>query len=334
MASSFDRKLSIIVPVYNVEQYIAECLNSVMKLRRTGIECIIVNDCTQDGSIGVAKNVINAYSGPIKFKIVEHEVNKGLSEARNTGISESSGEWLFFMDSDDYLIPCDFLDCLDYLEEDSETDIVQTNFQGTKSYKPFPNIFSVSRQDSQKYYLQGFFPPYAWGKFIRHNFIIKNNLFFKKGVMGREDAIWLLEALTKVSSVKYLPKDVLFYRQHPNSIMHNDVYYQRRFDGVNVLFESCLKFVSQCDKDALRYFIMQQLLQFNCELLRKGGNLDTQSIQQFKKNKSDIYKKFHSNIPLKQLFVWLHIFSPLQYLLKSSVYKSKFYTYNYKIRTI
>lgn len=88
---------SIIIPVYQVEQYIQKCLLSVVSQSYTkGIECILVNDCTKDQSIEIAKNLIENYDGNIDFKIYEHSVNGGLSAARNTGILEAKGDYLYF----------------------------------------------------------------------------------------------------------------------------------------------------------------------------------------------------------------------------------------------
>lgn len=78
-------KISIIVPVYNVEQYIKECFDSIAAQTYKGdIECIFVDDCGQDDSVAVLEKLIAEYKGPIQFSIVHHEHNKGLSGARNT----------------------------------------------------------------------------------------------------------------------------------------------------------------------------------------------------------------------------------------------------------
>lgn len=90
-------KVSVIIPIYGVEKYISDCLNSVMKQSYTNdIECILINDCTKDQSIEIAKNLIENYDGNIDFKIYEHSVNGGLSAARNTGILEAKGDYLYF----------------------------------------------------------------------------------------------------------------------------------------------------------------------------------------------------------------------------------------------
>ena len=95
-------KISIIVPVYNVEQYVNECFDSIAAQTYKGeIECIFVDDCGQDDSVAILEKLITDYHGAIKFYIVHHEHNKGLSGARNTGIRHAQGDYLYFIDSDD-----------------------------------------------------------------------------------------------------------------------------------------------------------------------------------------------------------------------------------------
>ena len=94
--------ISIIIPVYNVEKYIEACLHSVMAQTYTGpMECILVDDCGQDNSIGVAEKMISDYQGTIHFRILHHDHNRGQSAARNTGMDAATGEYIFFSDSDD-----------------------------------------------------------------------------------------------------------------------------------------------------------------------------------------------------------------------------------------
>ena len=80
-------KITVIIPIYNVEQYIRSCLHSVANQTMTdGIECILINDCGNDNSVAVAEKFIKEYHGKIHFILIHHEQNKGLSAARNTGI--------------------------------------------------------------------------------------------------------------------------------------------------------------------------------------------------------------------------------------------------------
>ena len=94
--------VSIIIPVFNVAPYIADCLRSVMRQTYTGnMECLIVDDCGTDNGIAIAERMIADYKGPIRFQILHHERNRGLSAARNTGTEAAIGEYLYYLDSDD-----------------------------------------------------------------------------------------------------------------------------------------------------------------------------------------------------------------------------------------
>ena len=107
-------KISIIIPIYNVEEYITECLQSVMRQTYKGeIECILVDDCGTDNSIAVAERHIADYKGPIEFRVLHHVRNRGLSAARNTGTDAATGDYIYYLDSDDYISD----DCLEVLAE-------------------------------------------------------------------------------------------------------------------------------------------------------------------------------------------------------------------------
>ena len=97
-------KISIVVPVYNVAPYVADCFRSIARQTWQGpLECVFVDDCGTDNSMSVVEHCIDDYSGPIDFRIVRHEHNRGLSAARNSGISAATGEYVYFLDSDDEL---------------------------------------------------------------------------------------------------------------------------------------------------------------------------------------------------------------------------------------
>lgn len=105
-------RISIIIPVYNVEKYISRCLLSVInQTYNDTIECIIINDCTSDNSMTIINELITTtINKNIIFKTINHTVNQGQSAARNSGIRVSTGEYLFFLDSDDEL-------CINALED-------------------------------------------------------------------------------------------------------------------------------------------------------------------------------------------------------------------------
>lgn len=107
--------ISIIIPVYQVSDYVERCIRSVMSQTFMGIECIIVDDATEDDSIKKCQQLIEEYNENLEgkeriiFKILRHEKNRGLSAARNTGTKAAIGEYIFYLDSDDEIT----LDCMD-----------------------------------------------------------------------------------------------------------------------------------------------------------------------------------------------------------------------------
>lgn len=107
IACCSNEKLAPMFGVYNVEKYVAECLNSVISQTydHSKIECIIVNDCTTDDSMDIVYEIIKKYDGGMSFIICRHEHNEGVSAARNTGIELAKGNYIFFIDSDDYIYP-------------------------------------------------------------------------------------------------------------------------------------------------------------------------------------------------------------------------------------
>ena len=123
-------KISIIIPVYNVEPYISECLQSVMRQTYQGsMESLVVDDCSTDKSIEIAEKLIAEYDGPIEFRMLHHKHNRGLSAARNTGVENANGDYVLFLDSDDHITD----DCLDVLTgplKEKDYDMVLAMYYG------------------------------------------------------------------------------------------------------------------------------------------------------------------------------------------------------------
>lgn len=218
--------ISIIVPVYNVEPYVEDCIRSVMRQTYSGpMECIIVDDCGTDNSMVIVEKFVAEYDGPISFNILHHEHNRGLSAARNTGMDVATGDYLFFLDSDDELT----IDCIEKLTakvtEDIELEMVQGNAKSNPSKTP--DIFNVqilSLQTSKnsevrfclfhhRQIIQN-----AWNKLIKRSFIVKNAVKFKEGMLY-EDVLWTFFLLKHISRVSFIPEVTYIYRRRPNSII-------------------------------------------------------------------------------------------------------------------
>ena len=123
-----DIKVSVIVPIYKVERFIARCAESLLNQTLQEIEYIFVNDATPDGSMDILKETIARYpSRADSCHIVEHEVNKGLPSARNSGLAVARGEYVFHCDSDDFVEPTMFEDMYKAAIE-SSADIVRCDW--------------------------------------------------------------------------------------------------------------------------------------------------------------------------------------------------------------
>ena len=105
--------ISVIIPVYKVEAYIAECLESVLSQSHRNIEVLCVDDCGGDGSLAIAERYAEQDS---RVKVIRHECNRGVGPARNTGMDAASGEYIFFIDPDDIMVE----DCLKNLLQEAQ----------------------------------------------------------------------------------------------------------------------------------------------------------------------------------------------------------------------
>ena len=125
-------KLSVVVPIYNVEPYLCQCLDSIVQNIFKGCEIILVNDGSTDGSLQICEKYRQQF--PDVIRIVNKE-NGGLSEARNAGTVEAEGKYIYYLDSDDWVAPC-ALEKLYHYAEINNCDVVQGGF-----YYTFENQF-------------------------------------------------------------------------------------------------------------------------------------------------------------------------------------------------
>ena len=218
--------ISLIIPIYQVSDYIERCLRSVISQRYNQIECILVDDCTPDDSIEKCERMIRAYDGPINFKFLHHDRNQGISAARNTGISAATGDYIFFLDSDDELAPDCFEKMISIMQEFPDVELVLGNFEihnenGIPWSIPNLNIpVGIHLRTNLNTISKGIIlPEMAWNILVRRDFIARYQLSFKEGII-HEDILWtyfLYEAMTKM----YYCNDVTYhYFIHPNISVH------------------------------------------------------------------------------------------------------------------
>lgn len=219
-------KISVIVPVYNVSDYIERCILSIMEQTYKNIECIVIDDCTPDDSMTKALNLIHSYKGEVTFVCKKHTQNRGLSAGRNTGVKYSTGDYLFFLDSDDEILPDAISILVDEVIRHPKIDVVlgQTISKPISPNYDFSHIGVVSYIEDNKWIRDHFFdfpkrlPVNAWNKLINKAFFIKNELWFKEGLI-HEDELWSYHTYKRISNMAVVQKSTYIHYYTDNSIM-------------------------------------------------------------------------------------------------------------------
>lgn len=260
--------ISIIIPVYNVEAYISKCLTSVRNQTFNGlVEVIFVDDQGSDNSIQIVKDFLSETSvrDGYTWKIVEHDENKGLSAARNTGLKEANGEYVFFLDSDDYISE----NCLELLFNSLCNDMeIQCSIG---DYELVGNV-SASQPCGLKlkseiydnaiiHYCNDDYYTMVWNKLFRKDFIINNNLFFEEGLI-HEDNLWTFCVSLHIDKFTVVNENTYNYVLHDNSISQtrNFEYHQRAYqDVLKKMITYCSEYLQSWNNNVVYEFILKKL---------------------------------------------------------------------------
>lgn len=212
---NMDKKISVIIPVYNVEKYLARCLNSIIKNTYKNIEIILVNDGSKDKSQEIIDKYKNKYGNIIKAKEQE---NKGPAEARNVGIEMASGEYLMFIDSDDF-IKEDYIENYVKTLKEADYDLVAGGYHKWIDGKI---TYTIALQDEPwaKFMIMG---PYT--KLYKKSFLQENNIKFVKVNIG-EDIYFNLQVNALAKKAKIIDYVGYYWYTNNESIsntMHKDI---------------------------------------------------------------------------------------------------------------
>ena len=216
-------RLSIIVPFYNVEKYIEECIRSLydQDIPQEEYEVICVDDCSPDGCRVIVKRLQKVYS---TLRLLTYTENKRQGGARNTGLKEAKGRYVWFVDSDDYVMP----NCLGKLLREAEAEDAEmllfdyaTVTNGKSQQVVYPKIEDrivtgdeLLLQVQEQWYVC---VPTAWNKLYKREFLMQNGLLFIEDVMY-EDTDLSLKMLAYLKRIKYVNVVAYNYRQNAQSI--------------------------------------------------------------------------------------------------------------------
>ncbi len=209
--------ISIIVPVYNVERYLNECLENLINQTYKNIEILLINDGSTDNSREICEHYLQHDN---RIKIID-KVNGGLSDARNTGIGYATGEYLTFVDSDD-VVDITFCERLLDLISEYQADIATCSILLFVDKIPYGDVTSeckiYRKNEIVLAYLKGDIRPTAWGKLYRRRLF--EELRYPVG-KTTEDVYVIVELLLKADVVVTGAKTNLYYRQRRNSIQNS-----------------------------------------------------------------------------------------------------------------
>lgn len=210
--------ISVVIPVYNVEKYLKDCTESVLAQTYTDFQVVLVDDGSTDGCPGIC----DAYAEQDARVKVIHKTNGGLSDARNAGTESAEGDWIFYLDSDDYLEQ-NALETVVNIQKEYQSDIVVGNYSylyedhEDTAQTPYNGICVLNNHDAMEALITGKIQNFAWGKLIRAD-IAKRHSFPKGKIF--EDHYWTHEIFAKANRVVVCPVPLVHYRQRQNSISY------------------------------------------------------------------------------------------------------------------
>lgn len=236
-------KVSVIIPIYNVAKFIERCTESLMKQTLDEVEYIFVNDATPDNSMELLYGILQCY--PLKaseVRVVEHEHNKGLPAARNTGLAIATGEYIFHCDSDDYVEP-DTLELLYKTAKEKNADFIWSDwflsYDNNERYM-FEPSYSIPN-DVLRGMLDGSMKYNVWNKLVKRSLYIDNAISFPAGHgMGEDMTMIRLAACATIMT--YVPK-ALYHYTRSNTEAMTQVYSERHLVDVKYNMNETISYI-------------------------------------------------------------------------------------------
>ena len=232
------KKVSIIVPIYNAEIYLERCLNSLVNQDYSNIEIMLIND----GSIDSSKKICENFIKNDKRIILFNNENMGVSYSRNFGLQKCSGDFVTFVDSDDY-VSNDYISVLVSYQVKEDYDIVISNakdvIETTIIEKDIKGLPAVLNRDNtlNAFFNSNVFSPVCWGRLYKKSVI--NGVYFDEKMSIAEDGKFFLEAIERSNKNIVIPEKNYFYFIRNGSLAHSG--YDKKWLGELEFCEDCLK---------------------------------------------------------------------------------------------
>lgn len=299
---------SIIIPVYNVEKYLCQCIDSVLNQNYKNFEIILIDDGSKDNS----GKICDDYAKKDTRIKVYHKENEGLSAARNDGLKKANGEYILFIDSDDFIFE-NVLEKISKVCENENADIIFL-----KGFKYFDENNIIELDQDIKFektlekeeiieYLTRLskFPGSACTKTYNKNFLIENNLFFIKGLVS-EDIEWIIRVLKSFNKAYFLNTPYYYYRQNRDGSITNKVFSK----NINSMLEIINKHATRLPKNKTEESINHFLAYEYTILLANYKSLSKDEKSKVNQNVYDLkwLLKYRNNSKVKLAYIFKNIF--------------------------
>ncbi len=320
--------LSIIIPVFNVAPYLKECFDSILSIDFCDYEIIVVEDCSTDNPYAILDWYKKEYEN---FKIVYHDENLGSSVARNTGIKTAIGDYLYFLDGDDYIIPKKFRQFYFSTIKDNLDMAISENLtkdMDGRIFNPYNIPFSKTpimngRSLFVKLMKLNTVPPgIQQGNLLyKREFIISNSLLFLEGAYA-QDNYFFIQTIFTALKVKYTSCQHMIYRIREGSVYRNRNLYHAKIQSVLRIISHLEEIYSNCTNDAI---LKKSLRTFICHKITGlfyAVNLTTIKNWNYKLKRVSVLHMIDTYNSLHKLYFLPLIISPrVGLLFLSSLYK-------------
>lgn len=281
-------KVSIVIPVYNAEKFIKKCTNSILNQTYKNIELILVNDGSKDDSLNVLKEIAKKD----KRVIVIDQKNSGAAQARNTGLKKCTGDYLVFVDIDDWLDK-DYIESYVNGTENGKYDFVIGGYRQVVG-KKIRKTIKLNNQPFSKYICGG-----PWCHLIKMDFVKKHNIYFTNVNIG-EDTCFITKAFScgaKVNCISYVG-----YNYYFNDKSLTNVQYKQLNDRLNIIeLMNDINVTTGVDIDIHQYFMVRYMVSY---LLWAGRVSSSKKMMEYTKKYFNFFNKIIPNYKNNKYVNW------------------------------
>ncbi|MGN1124998.1 MAG: glycosyltransferase [Candidatus Gastranaerophilaceae bacterium] len=285
-------KVSIIIPVYNTEKYLRKCLDSVCNQTLSDIEILCINDCSTDNSLQILQEYASIDN---RIRIIDFEENKGAAVARNTGINEVQGEYIGFVDSDDY-VDSDFFEKLYFKAKDLNSNIVKGNLiLENSSEQDLPNPYPNLLLTKQNKFLFNHVPTAIYLKTYLNEYGIR----YPENISCLEDTVFEAKVSCYTPKIDVCPEISYHYVYNSNSLNNSSKFSDKKIKDTLKAFEQIVDFyntVNLPEKFYIECLNFRYKALYDMAIAKFNDNL--KQIELFEKISEGIEQKFKYNIDI------------------------------------